>query len=77
MNALALVSPPEAAPRLRVKKNPYATASRLTLEHRVRAMVRCRLFSRETWQHAVDQFLSDPATAAFAQAELRTMRINL
>ena len=79
MNALAIVRLPEQeqeqeqeGARLRVK-NPYATANRLSTEQRVRAMVRCRLFSRETWRHAMNQFLADPATAGFAREEIKAL----
>lgn len=47
---------------------------RMTAAERARAMVRCRLFSQETWANAVRQFLDDPETAPVVQEELRRLQ---
>lgn len=50
-----------------MKPPRYERISRLTPEQRVRAVLRCRMISRETWTAALKQFLADPATAVIAR----------
>lgn len=58
-----------------MKRQPSSLpVRRMTSAERARAMVRCRLFSQETWANAVRQFLDDPETAPVVQEELRRLQ---